>query len=90
MLRGALTGNRAERIGFRDAQRVAAGGSITAEDEALLTELDAARDPSITVCAPSEFGYIEDDTFRNCPCFAECSSRAIRMAAEGDDNPPTS
>jgi len=62
--------------------RVVEGGTITAEDEALLAELDAGRDASITVCAPSEFGYIEDDTCRTCPGFAECSARAIRMAAE--------
>ena len=63
--------------------RVGAGASIAAEDEALLAELDAGRDPSITVCAPSEFGYIEDDTCRTCPGFAECSARAIRMASDG-------
>jgi len=65
--------------------RAADGGSIASEDEALLAELDAAQDPSITVCAPSEFGYIEDDTCRTCPGFAECSARAIRMAAEGEE-----
>jgi len=64
--------------------RSAQGGSVTAEDEALLAELDAGRDPSITVCAPSEFGYIEDDTCRTCPGFAECGARAIRLAAKGD------
>jgi membrane associated rhomboid family serine protease len=67
--------------------RVSEGGSIGGEDEALLAELDAARDPSITVCAPSEFGYIEDDTCRTCPGFAECSARAIRMAAEAKIRP---
>lgn len=64
-------------------ERVTAAGFITAGDEALLAELDAGRDPSITVCAPSEFGFIEDNTCRTCPGFAECSARAIRMAAEG-------
>jgi membrane associated rhomboid family serine protease len=63
--------------------RTAGGATVTAEDETLLAELDAGRDPSITVCAPSEFGYIEDETCRTCPGFAECSARAIRMAAEG-------
>ena len=60
------------------------GGSVSAEDEELLAELDAAKDPSITVCAPSEFGFIDDDTCRTCPGFAECSARAIRIAA-GDE-----
>ena len=65
--------------------RASAGSSIAVEYETLLTELDAGRDPSITVCAPSEFGYIEDDTCRTCPGFAECSARAIRMAVEGGE-----
>jgi len=58
--------------------------AVATEDESLVAELDAAKDPSITVCAPSEFGYIEDDTCRTCPGFAECGARAIRMAAEGE------
>jgi membrane associated rhomboid family serine protease len=62
-------------------ERAAGAGAVAAEDEVLLAELDAARDSSITVCAPEEFGYIEDDTCRTCPGFAECSARAIRMAA---------
>ena len=66
--------------------RAAEIGSIAPEDETFLAELDAAKDPSITVCAPSEFGYIEDDTCRTCPGFAECSARAIRMAAEGEES----
>lgn len=65
--------------------RVGASGSMGPEDEALVAELDAGRDPSITVCAPSEFGYIEDDTCRTCPGFAECSARAIRMASENEE-----
>lgn len=66
-------------------ERAAGGGTIAAEDEAFLAELDAANDPSITVCAPSEFGYIEDDTCRTCPGFAECGARAIRLAAADDE-----
>jgi membrane associated rhomboid family serine protease len=70
----------------RDAvARATEAGAVAAEDEALLAELDAARDDSITVCAPSEFGYIDDDVCRTCPGFAECGARAIRMAADGDD-----
>jgi len=64
--------------------RAATAGAVVAEDEALLAELDAARDPSITVCAPAEFGFVEDDTCRTCPGFAECGARAIRIAAEGE------
>jgi len=67
--------------------RAGANGSIAAEDETLLAELDAGGDPSITVCAPTEFGYIEDDTCRTCPGFAECGARAIRMAAEAENSP---
>jgi membrane associated rhomboid family serine protease len=64
--------------------RAAEAGSVASEDEALLAELDAANDPSITVCAPSEFRYIEDPICKTCPGFAECGARAIRMAAEGE------
>lgn len=59
-------------------------GAVAVEDEALLAELDAARDPSITVCAPAEFGYIDDAVCRGCPGYPECAARRIRMAAEGD------
>jgi membrane associated rhomboid family serine protease len=52
------------------------------EDETLLAELDAAKDPSITVCAPSEFGFIDDDVCRRCTGYAECAARRIRMSAE--------
>jgi membrane associated rhomboid family serine protease len=62
--------------------RASEGNGVAPEDEALLAELDAGKDPSITVCAPSEFGYIDDDVCRTCPGFAECAARAIRMAAE--------
>lgn len=61
--------------------RVAGGGVLATEDESLLAELDAGVDPSITVCAPPEFGFVEDDTCRTCPGFAECGARAIRLAA---------
>jgi membrane associated rhomboid family serine protease len=66
--------------------RAAEAGAVAPEDEALLAELDAARDPSITVCAPSEFGLIDDDVCRTCPGFAECGARAIRIAAEGEES----
>jgi len=48
----------------------------------LLDELDAARNPSITVCGPEDFGHVDDDVCRSCEGFAECSARAIRLAAE--------
>lgn len=71
---------------IRDAvARSSQGGAVAAEDEALLAELDGGGDSSITICAASEFGYIEDDTCRTCPGFAECGARAIRMAAEGGE-----
>lgn len=57
-------------------------GKIAEVDLPLLEELDGARDPSITVCAPSEFGYIDDDVCRSCPGYAECAARRIRMAAD--------
>jgi len=63
-------------------------GLVAEEDEALLAELEAAKDPSITVCAPSEFGFVEDDVCRGCSGFAECAARRIRMAAEEADRGP--
>ncbi len=62
--------------------RARENGSVAVEDEALLAELDAAKDPSITVCAPSEFGFIDDDVCRRCTGYAECAARRIRMSAE--------
>jgi hypothetical protein len=63
-------------------QRAREAGTVAEQDLPLLEELDAARDPSITVCAPSEFGFTDDDVCRSCPGFAECSARRIRMAAD--------
>lgn len=48
----------------------------------LLEELDEARDPSVTVCAPEDFGYTDDPVCRACPGYAECAARRIRLAAE--------
>jgi len=56
------------------------GGELTDEDRAFLAELDAARDPSITVCAPEEFGFVEDPVCRKCSGYAECAARRIRPA----------
>ena len=64
------------------AERARERGEVAAEDEALLAELDEARDPSITVCAPPEFGFVDDPVCRTCPGFAECAARKIRMAAD--------
>jgi membrane associated rhomboid family serine protease len=64
------------------AERASEMGSVAQDDEALLAELDGARDPSVTVCAPSEFGFVEDDVCRSCSGYAECAARHIRLAAE--------
>jgi membrane associated rhomboid family serine protease len=63
-------------------ERARAGGTVAEQDQDFLTELDAARDPSITVCAPTEFGFIDDDVCRSCPGYAECAARHIRLAAK--------
>lgn len=47
----------------------------------LLEELDNACDPSVTVCAPEDFGYVDDDVCRTCTGYPECAARAIRNAA---------
>jgi len=76
--------NRAWEARVRAADaRAAEGGSVAAEDEDLLAELDASKDASITVCAPSEFGFIEDEVCRTCTGYAECAARRIRLSAAG-------
>jgi membrane associated rhomboid family serine protease len=62
--------------------RAREGGAVAEEDQPLLAELDAARDPSITVCAPSEFGFADDDVCRRCTGYAECAARRIRMSVD--------
>jgi hypothetical protein len=57
-------------------------GAVVDEDRELLAELDGARDPSVTVCAPQDFGFVDDPVCRTCPGFAECAARRIRMASE--------
>jgi membrane associated rhomboid family serine protease len=75
--------NRAWDAAVRAAgERARTAGVVAEEDQELLAELDAAKDPSITVCAPSEFGFVDDDVCKGCTGFAECSARHIRMAAE--------
>jgi membrane associated rhomboid family serine protease len=75
--------NRAWDAPVRAAvERARAGSVVAEEDRELLAELDGAKDPSITVCAPTEFGFIDDDVCKGCTGFAECAARHIRMAAE--------
>ena len=69
------------RVRAADA-RARETGVLGEEDETLLAELDAAKDPEITVCAPSEFAFIDDDVCRRCTGYAECAARRIRMSAE--------
>lgn len=71
------------RVRAADA-RARETGALGEEDETLLAELDAAKDPAITVCAPSEFGFIDDDVCRRCTGYAECAARRIRISADGD------
>jgi len=61
------------------------GAPLGDKDNALLAELDDARDPSLTVCAPEDFGYTDDPVCRTCDGYAECAARRIRLAAgEGE------
>jgi membrane associated rhomboid family serine protease len=77
--------NRAWDPRVREATaRAGERGAVAPEDEVLLAELDGARDPSITVCSASEFGFVEDEVCRSCPGFAECAARHIRIAGGGD------
>jgi membrane associated rhomboid family serine protease len=68
------------------AERARTEGAVAGEDQAFLAKLDSAKDPSITVCAPTEFGFIDDDVCRSCTGYAECAARHIRMAAEEQDD----
>ena len=69
-------------------ERAQSGAGIGPDDEALLAELDGAKDATITVCAPEEFGFIDDDVCRACAGYPECAARRIRMSA-GEQAPPT-
>ncbi len=62
--------------------RAQEAGAVAAEDDTLLDELDRARDPSIMVCAPADFGFIDDPVCRACPGYPECAARRIRMTAD--------
>jgi hypothetical protein len=62
---------------------------VAPEDEPLLAELDAAKDPTITVCAPSEFGFVDDPVCRGCNGFAECAARRIRLNAGAGTQGPS-
>jgi len=62
--------------------RAESGQPPNEEDAALLTELDAARDSSVTVCAPEEFHFAEDPVCAACPGYPECAARAIRLAGK--------
>jgi len=75
--------NRGWDVNVREAEeRARTGGAIADQDEEFLAELDGAKDPAITVCAPTEFGFIDDDVCRSCTGYPECAARFIRMAAE--------
>ena len=75
--------NRGWDVNVREAEeRARTGGAIADQDEEFLAELDGAKDPAITVCAPTEFGFIDDDVCRSCTGDPECAARFIRMAAE--------
>ena len=64
------------------ADRARETGRVAEGDAQLLDELDHARDPTITVCAPADFGWTDDSVCRACPGYPECAARRIRMSAE--------
>ncbi len=59
-----------------------AAGEVPAGLLPLLEELEAAVDSGVTVCAPEDFGHIDDETCRTCIGYPECAARAIRSSAE--------
>ncbi len=66
-----------ERLARVEAS-LAAGEGPKSEAEALLRDLEAAVDPSVTICAPEDFGALEDPVCRTCPGFPECAARRLR------------
>jgi membrane associated rhomboid family serine protease len=69
-------------------ERARAQGAVASQDLPLVAELDAARDPEVTVCAPEDFGYTSDTVCRSCSGYAECAARRIRLAAHDADERP--
>jgi hypothetical protein len=63
-------------------ERARSEGQVAEADQLLLAELDGAVDEQITVCAPEDFGYVNDSVCRSCSGYAECAARRIRMAAD--------
>ncbi len=61
-------------------------GAVADGDAPLLAELDAARDATVSVCAPGDFGYVDDDVCRTCGGYPECAARAIRIAAGSSES----
>ncbi len=64
-------------------------GKIPAGLEPFVEELEAAVDPSITICAPEDFRHVEDPVCEQCLGYPACALRAIRHAAgiEGGEAP---
>ncbi len=62
------------------AARVDAGEALTKDDEAFLAEFEAAKDRSVTICAPEEFGFAQDPVCRKCAGYPECALRRIRSS----------
>lgn len=82
---GAEARNRGWDSRVREAEaRARELGRVDEVHLPLLDELDGAVDPSVTVCVPAEFGYVDDDVCRSCSGYAECAARRIRMAATGE------
>ena len=65
--------------------RLRSGQGMDEGTRQLLVQLEEARDPAITVCAPSDFGHSDDPVCRTCIGFPECAARAIRIAESEAD-----
>ncbi len=63
------------------AERARSAGAVADQDLALVAELEQAKDPGLTICAPTEFKFTEDVVCRACGGFGECSARHIKLAA---------
>jgi len=82
-------GNRARDRNRRwdPAVRVAveesrAAGEIPEGFKALVEELEAAVDPSVTICSAADFHYVDDPVCEACRGYPACALRAIREAAK--------
>ena len=83
-LRAIERAAEAERLRFLrwPEEESRAAGKIPEGFQALVEELEAAVDPSVTICSAADFHYVDDPVCEECRGYPACALRAIREAAE--------